>query len=56
MASAVLILLFFFGGINNPELMARFLRLATLFGWLAASVIAIKLYYAPETTLRTRDL
>ena len=55
MASAVLILVFFFGGINNAALMARFLRLATLFGWMAASVIAIKLLYAPDTTQQTRD-
>jgi len=55
MASAVLILLFFFGGINNTALMARFLRLATLFGWMAASVIAIKLLCAPDTTQQTRD-
>ncbi len=52
-ASAVLIFLFFFGGINNAVLMARFLRLATLFGWMAASVIAIKLLCAPETTQHT---
>jgi hypothetical protein len=48
MASAVLLLLFFFGGINNPALMARFLRLATLVGWMAASVIGIKLLCAPK--------
>ena len=50
LASAVLMLLFFFGGINNTALMARFLRLATLFGWMAASVIAIELLCAPDTT------
>jgi len=55
MASAVLLLLFFFGGINTTALMARFLRLATLFGWMAASVIAIKLLCAPDTTQQTRD-
>lgn len=49
MASAVLILLFFFGGINNTALMARFLRLATLVGWMAASVIAIDLLSTPDT-------
>ena len=43
LASAVLMLLFFFGGINNSALMARFLRLATLVGWMAASLIAIRL-------------
>src|SRR5258707_124384 len=55
MASAVLIILFFFGGINNAVLMARFLRLGTLFGWMAASVIAIKLLCSPDTTQHTRD-
>ena len=55
MVSAVLIILFFFGGINNAVLMARFLRLGTLFGWMAASVIAIKLLCAPDTTQHTRD-
>ena len=47
-ASAVLLLLFFFGGINSAVLMARFLRLGTLVGWMAASVIAIKLLSAKE--------
>ena len=47
LASAVLLLLFFFGGINTTALMARFLRLATLVGWMAASLIAIKLVCAP---------
>src|SRR5438270_13877926 len=55
LASAVLILLVFFGGISNPVLMARTLRLGTLVGWMAASVIAIKLFCAPDTTQRTRD-
>jgi hypothetical protein len=55
MASAVLIILFFFGGINNAAFMARFLRLGTLVGWMAASVIAIKLLCAPDTTQQTRD-
>jgi hypothetical protein len=50
LASAVLLLLFFFGGINNAALMARFLRLATLVGWMAASVVAIKLLSAKEET------
>ena len=48
LASAVLLLLFFFGGINSAVLMARFLRLGTLVGWMAASVIAIKLLSAKE--------
>jgi hypothetical protein len=55
MASAVLMLLLFFGGINNTVLMARFLRLATLVGWMAASAIAIELLCAPDTPQHTRD-
>ncbi len=55
LASAVLLLLFFFGGINSAVLMARFLRLATLCGWMAASVIAIKLLCTPDTPQQTRD-
>jgi len=47
LASAALLLLFFFGGINNAVLMARFLRLATLIGWMAASLVAIKLLSTP---------
>src|SRR2546421_5676905 len=46
LASAVLLLLFFFGGINSAVLMARFLRLGTLVGGMAASVIALKLFNA----------
>jgi hypothetical protein len=49
LASAVLLLLFFFGGINSAVLMARFLRLGTLVGWMAASVIAIRLFCTPDT-------
>jgi len=52
-ASAVLLLLFFFSGINSAVLMARFLRLGTLVGWMAASVIAIKLLSAPDTPQHT---
>ncbi len=55
MASVVLILLLFFEGINNEVLMARFLRLATLIGWMAASVIAIKLLRSTDTSERTQD-
>src|SRR5207253_2561226 len=55
LASAVLILLVFFGGISNPVLMARTLRLGTLVGWMAASVIAIKLLCAPDTAQHKRD-
>jgi Protein of unknown function (DUF998) len=49
-ASAVLILVLFFGGINSAELMARTLRLATLIGWMAASLVAMKLLSAPENS------
>jgi Protein of unknown function (DUF998) len=55
LASAVLILLIFFTGFSNAAFMARTLRLATLIGWMAASVIAIKLLSTPDTTQQTRD-
>jgi MFS family permease len=53
LASAVLLLLLFFGGFTNAALMPGFLRLATLIGWMAASVIAIKLLSAPDLAQRT---
>ncbi len=55
LASAVLILLIFFTGFSNAAFMARTLRLATLIGWMAASVIAIKLLCTPDTAQQTRD-
>jgi hypothetical protein len=55
LASAVLIILFFFGSFTSAVLTARFLRLGTLVGWMAASVIAIKLLCTPDTTQHTRD-
>ena len=55
LASAVLLLVFFFGSFGNPALTARFLRLGTLIGWMAASVIAIKLLSDPGTPQRVRD-
>ncbi len=42
LASGILLLVVFFGGINSPALMARTLRLGTLIGWLAASLVAVK--------------
>jgi hypothetical protein len=42
-ASAAVSMLLFFGGISNPELMARFIRLATLVGWMAPALCATKL-------------
>ncbi len=49
LASAVLILLIFFTGFSNAAFMARTLRLATLIGWMAASLVAIKLLSTPDT-------
>ncbi len=47
-ASAVLLLLSFFGGIHSPALMARTLRLGTLVGWMAASLVAVRLLSTAE--------
>jgi hypothetical protein len=41
--SAALLLIIFFGGIGSEVLIARALRLATLIGWMAASLVAVKL-------------
>jgi hypothetical protein len=49
LASAVLFLLIFFTGFTNAAWLARLLRLAVLIGWMAASLVAIKLFYAPDT-------
>jgi len=53
LASAVLILVVFFGGIHDPALMARTLRLGTLIGWMAASLIAVRLLSDPDTAHQT---
>jgi hypothetical protein len=55
LVSAVLMLVFFFGGISNPVLMARTLRLAMFIGWMAASMIAIKLLCLTDTAQPARD-
>lgn len=55
LASAVLILLIFFTGFTNATFMARTLRLATLIGWMAASLVAIKLLSTPDTTQHRQD-
>ena len=55
LASAVLLLLFFFGSFTYVALTARLLRLGILVGWMAASVIAIKLFYTPDTHQQVRD-
>lgn len=54
LASAVLLLLLFFGSFTSAVLVARFLRLATLVGWMAASVIAIKLFCDPVFSEKRR--
>lgn len=54
LASAVLLLLCFFGSFTSMVLTARFLRLGTLVGWMAASMIAIKLFCAPDTPSNLR--
>jgi hypothetical protein len=48
LVSAALFLIIFFGGFTHADLMARTLRLATLIGWMAASVIAMKLLCTSE--------
>ncbi|HEX6778451.1 MAG TPA: DUF998 domain-containing protein, partial [Ktedonobacterales bacterium] len=55
LASVVLILLLFFGGFINATFGVRFLDLAVLIGWMAASLVAIKLLSTSETTHQTRD-
>ncbi|HKB49404.1 MAG TPA: DUF998 domain-containing protein, partial [Ktedonobacterales bacterium] len=49
LASTVLVLVIFFGGINNTVLFARALRLAALIGWMAASLVAVRLLCDPDT-------
>jgi uncharacterized protein DUF998 len=55
LVSAVLILLIFFTGFSNAAFMARTLRLATLIGWIAASLVAIKLLSIPDTPQQRRE-
>lgn len=55
LVSAILILFIFFTGFMNAEFMARTLRLATFIGWMAASMIAIKLLYTPDKIEQTGD-
>ncbi len=54
-ASAVLLLVIFFWSFTAAALTVRLLRLATLVGWMAASVIAIKLVSAWETPQQRRE-
>lgn len=52
LSSAVLLILFFFStGSPSAALTAGFLRLGTLVGWMAASLIAIKLLCTPDKRL-----
>jgi hypothetical protein len=55
LASVVLILLIFFTGFSSAAFTARFLRLATFIGWMAASLVAIKLLSTPDTPQHRRD-
>ena len=55
LASAILILAIFFWGFTAAALTVRTLRLATLIGWMAASVIAIKLFADVETPQQLPD-
>ena len=55
LASAVLMLLIFFTSFTNAAFTARMLRLAILIGWMAVSLVAIKLLSAPDTPQPTRD-
>lgn len=49
LASAVLLLVSFFVSFTEPAFTARLLRLGVLVGWMAASVIAIRLFCTPAT-------
>lgn len=55
LASVVLFLLIFFTGFTNAVFTARTLRLAVLIGWMASSLVAIKLLSTPDTAQQTRD-
>jgi uncharacterized protein DUF998 len=55
LASAILLLLIFFGSFTNPALTPGLLRLGVLVGWMGVSVIAIKLLCTPATGKQTRD-
>jgi hypothetical protein len=50
LASVVLLLLCFFGGFVSAASGPLLLQCGVLVGWIAASVIAIKLFCSPETT------
>jgi Protein of unknown function (DUF998) len=50
--SLFLMTTFFFGSFPNATFMARFLRLSTLIGWMAASVVAITLVNASQVAAK----
>jgi hypothetical protein len=56
LASAVLILVIFFWGFTAATLTVRTLRLATLVGWMAVSLVAIKLLSTPDAPQPKQDL
>jgi hypothetical protein len=41
--SAIIIVALFFGGVSSPLRLARMLRLATLVGWMAPAMVALRL-------------
>ncbi len=55
LASAVLMLVIFFGGINNAMLAARSLRLSALIGWMGASLIAVRLLCDRDSAHQTPE-
>lgn len=55
LASAVLLLGFFLAGMVHPALTGGFLQLGVLCGWMAASMIALRLVTAPDPVRLVRD-
>lgn len=56
LGSAALLLLCFFGSFMDATFTARLLRLGVFVGWMAASMIAIKLFYTQGIPQKTRNL
>jgi hypothetical protein len=52
LVSALLLLVLFFAGFTNAEFVARTLRLATGLGWMASSLVAVKVLRTPEVRER----
>jgi hypothetical protein len=53
--SALLLLLCFFGSFMDATFTARLLRLGVFIGWMAASMIAVKLFCTQETPHHLQD-